>query len=95
MTGQAPTGFSNRTYAIFDKQIQAEAKRAAKAMGRGEPNPEDLLRSALRIVDGLRILVKGDADSEPWKSFPTKLAALETDVEKAIESLIEGVLGAS
>lgn len=92
VTDQAPSGFSNRTYAIFDKQIQAEAKRSAEAMGRGEPNPEDLLRNALRIVDGLRILVKGDPGSEPWKSLSAKLDALGADVERAIESLIDGVL---
>ena len=40
-TGKLPSGFSNRTYAPFDEQIQAEAKRVAQATGRGEPNPED------------------------------------------------------
>jgi SIR2-like domain len=92
VTGQAPDGFSNRTYAAFDKQVQAEAKRSAQETGRGEPNPEDQLRSALRIADGLSILVSGNADSEPWKSLATELATLETDIEAAIEALITGIL---
>jgi hypothetical protein len=94
VTGQTPGGFSNRTYAAFDQQIQAEAKRSAQEMGRGEPNPEDQLRSALRIADGLRILVCQNADSEPWKALKTELTTLETDINAAIEGLIIGILGA-
>lgn len=94
VTGQAPGGFSNRTYAAFDQQIQAEAMRSSQEMGRGEPNPEDQLRSALRIADGLRILVYKNADSEPWKTLKTELTTLETDIKTAIEGLITGILGA-
>jgi len=94
VTGQAPDGFSNRTYAAFDEQIQAEAKRSAEEMGRGEPNPEDQLRSALRIADGLQILVSGNADSAEWKSLATQLAALQADIKTALEALIAGILSA-
>lgn len=93
-TGQSPGGFSTRTYAAFDKQVQAEAKRSAQETGRGEPNPEDQLRSALRIADGLRILVSGNADSEPWKALAAELATLETDIGAAIEALVTGILNA-
>jgi hypothetical protein len=93
VTGKAPDGFSNRTYAAFDKQIQAEAKRSAKETGRGEPNPEDQLRSALRLADGLRILVN-EIDSESLKSLKIDLATLNTDIGAAIKDLIDGILGA-
>lgn len=93
VTGKAPDGFSNRTYAVFDKQIQAEAKRSAKETGRGEPNPEDQLRSALRLAEGLSILVDG-ADSDSLKSLKAELATLNTDIDAAIRGLIEGILGA-
>ena len=92
VTGKSPDGFSNRTYAVFDKQIQAEAKRSAKETGRGEPNPEDQLRSALRLAEGLNILVDG-ADSDSLKSLKAELATLNTDIDAAIRSLIEGILG--
>jgi hypothetical protein len=93
-TGQAPKGFSTRTYAAFDEQIQFEAKRSASEMGRGEPNPEDQLRAALRITDGLRIAVSTNTDSEPWKSFRVQLATLQADITLAIESLVAGILKA-
>uniref|UniRef100_E6PY15 Uncharacterized protein n=1 Tax=mine drainage metagenome TaxID=410659 RepID=E6PY15_9ZZZZ len=94
VTGKLPGGFSCRDYATFNTQIKAEAIRSAKEMGRGEANPEDQLRTALRIVDGLRILVKGSSESEPWKSIAKDLATLENDISTAIEALISGILGA-
>src|SRR6185312_6709821 len=45
VNGKLPDGFANRRYAAFDEQIQAEAKRSARTAGRGEPNPEDQLRT--------------------------------------------------
>lgn len=92
VTGNAPGGFACRDYAAFSAQIKAEAKRSAEAMGRGEANPEDQLRSALRIADGLRILIEGDAQEEPWKSLATQLATLDTEIKTAIETLISGIL---
>jgi hypothetical protein len=94
ITGKAPGGFSNRAYAVFDQQIQDESKRSAQEMGRGEPNPEDQLRSALRIAEGLRILIPKNADSDPWKSLKVQLAKLETDIATAIQGLISGILDA-
>ena len=92
VTGNAPGGFACRDYAAFSAQINAEAKRSAEAMGRGEANPEDQLRSAIRIADGLRILIEGDAKEEPWKSLATQLATLDTEIKTAIETLISGIL---
>ena len=92
VTGKAPGGFTLRDYAAFDAQIKAEAARSAEEMGRGEANPEDQLRSALRIADGLRILINGNAEEEPWKSLATQLATLDTEIKTAIQSLIAGIL---
>jgi hypothetical protein len=92
VTGNLPGGFSNRPYAVFDEQIQAEAKRSAQAVGRGNPNPEDQLRTALKIADGLRILTHGEADEEPWKSLKTNHSTLEADITEAIKALVKGVL---
>ncbi len=94
VTGKLPVGFSNRTYAVFDKQIQAEAKRSAEVVGRGDLNPEDQLRTALIIADGLRILTQEQSDEEPWTTLKTNHSALETDIAEAIESLVKGVLSA-
>jgi hypothetical protein len=40
----------------FDAQISAAAARSATAMGRGQPNIEDQLRSALALHAGLEVL---------------------------------------
>jgi hypothetical protein len=93
VTGKAPEGFSNRKYAAFDNQIQAEAMRSSMETGRGEPNPEDQLRSALRLADGLRILVEG-LETESLKLLKTDLATLNTDIDTTISGLINGILGA-
>lgn len=92
VTGNAPGGFTCRNYAAFDSQIKAEAMRSAKAMGRGEANPEDQLRSALRIAEGLRILLSGTTEEEPWKSLATQRVTLDTEIKTAVQSLISGIL---
>lgn len=92
VTGNAPGGFACRNYATFDAQIKAEAKRSAEEMGRGDANPEDQLRSALRISDGLRILINGSAEEETWKSLAAQLTTLDTEIKTAIQSLISGIL---
>ena len=50
--GMAPTTFMSD----FDAQISAAAARSATAMGRGQPNIEDQLRSALALHAGLEVL---------------------------------------
>jgi SIR2-like domain len=92
VTESLPGGFSNREYAAFDEQIQAEAKRSAEVVGRGDPNPEDQLRTALKIADGLRILLEGKTDDEPWKSLRADHSTLEADITEAVKALVEGVL---
>lgn len=92
VTGKLPGGFSTRTYAAFDAQIQAEAKRSAEIARRGDPNPEDQLRTALRIADGLRILIDAGGDLEPWKSLKTERTKLDGDITAAISALVQGVL---
>jgi hypothetical protein len=92
VTGKLPVGFSNRTYAAFDEQIQTEANRSALVVGRGASNPEDQLRTALKIADCLRILLEGKTDDELWQSLKADHATLETDISDAIKTLVEGVL---
>lgn len=49
----------------FDGQIEAHATKAAEAMGRGAPNIEDQIRSALVLIEGSELMaVLGDKDSE-------------------------------
>ncbi len=92
VTGKMPGGFSNRSYAAFDAQIQAEAKRSAEVAGRGKPNPEDQLRTALKIADGLRILTEGVAESKPWTTLKADHSKLEADIQEALKALVNGVL---
>ena len=91
-TGKSPEGFACRSYAAFDEQIQTEAKRSAQESGRGEPNPEDQLRTALRIADGLRILIQCGTSKEPWKSIEADSTKLEDDIGEVIKELVTGVL---
>lgn len=92
-TDTAPGGFSCRSYAEFDEQIQQESKRSALEMGRGEPNPEDQLRTAIKLRDALKILTVKH-DDEPWKEWFSKSEALDADITNAIKELISGVLAA-
>lgn len=71
----APLGGESST------RIEAEAKRSAKAAGRGdEPNIEDRLRAAIALYEGLRIA--GDA----------KATGLRNEIDRQILALLEAVL---
>ncbi|MCC6740099.1 MAG: SIR2 family protein [Planctomycetia bacterium] len=68
--------------AAFKDQVNADAARSAKASGRGAPNVEDQLSSALRLLDGLRIA--GDPKADAWgKSLDKILAGFATEVLKS------------
>lgn len=61
--------------------IEAEAKRSAKAAGRGDqPNVEDRLRAAIALFEGLRI----GADA--------RATALRAEIERQIVALLTSVL---
>lgn len=72
----APTTFT----AEFDAQISAAAARSATAMGRGAPNIEDQLRSALALHAGLDVL------ADP------RSAALMTAIRRELVSFANGIV---
>jgi SIR2-like domain len=92
IAGQLPKGFSLRNYAAFNDQIQFEAKQSASTMGRGDANPEDQLRTALRIANGLRVLLQSDDNPKHWKDLKDGLEALSVDINSAIKELVVGIL---
>jgi len=47
----------------FDAQIDVHAKESAKNANRGDANVEDQLRSALALLEGLRVMQSPDADA--------------------------------
>lgn len=64
-----------------DAQINIYAQKSAAAMGRGDSNIEDQFRSALMLLDGLKVL--GDA---------TKHDALETALNTVLHRFLRSVL---
>jgi hypothetical protein len=76
------TGMSTVTLGTkYDAQIDAFAKRSAQAMGRGSPNIEDQLRSALMLLDGMHV-----AGDETEKN--ALQAALDATLRNFLESLL-------
>lgn len=65
----------------YDAQINIYAQKSAAAMGRGDSNIEDQFRSALMLLDGLKVL--GDV---------TKHDALETALGTVLHSFLRSVL---
>lgn len=75
----------------FDAAVEKHAEDSAKSMGRGKPNVEDQIRSALGLLEGLA--VEGRA-----KDHETLRAALGTRMQGFIESLLAteaGIAGAA
>ena len=75
----------------FDAAVEKHAANSAKSMGRGKPNIEDQIRSALGLLEGLA--VEGRA-----KDHETLRAALGTRMKGFIESLLAteaGIAGAA
>lgn len=75
----------------FDAAVEKHAADSAKSMGRGKPNIEDQIRSALGLLEGLA--VEGRA-----KDHETLRAALGTRMKGFIESLLAteaGIAGAA
>ncbi|WP_424363092.1 SIR2 family protein [Methylocystis parvus] len=66
--GGAPVSMAGSGFngAPNEDQVKAHAAKMAKAMGRGEPNIEDCLSSALTLLSGLRVLEH--ADAKAWES---------------------------
>ena len=75
----------------FDAQIDEAAKASAESIGRGGPNVEDQLRSALALEAGLQVLQDARSNAlntaigEVLKSLVTQTLASERGIADAIE----------
>jgi hypothetical protein len=76
-TGMGPLDLENE----FAGQVMAHAKRKAEATGRGAPNIEDQIRSAMTLVAGLDVL--GDAKAAELRT------ALDAVMRRFLSSLLE------
>ena len=65
----------------FDKRIDTHALTSAKAMGRGKANIEDQFRTALALLEGLKI-------AEQTKKHEQLKSALDIRLSKFLESLL-------
>lgn len=62
VAGSTATGMGTIKFGTgFDAQIDAHAKASANIANRGEANIEDQLRSALALLEGLRVMQSNDA----------------------------------
>jgi hypothetical protein len=88
--GMSPITFSRKTDAGL---VQAHATRSAIAMGRGEPNIEDQLRSALQLLAGLEVLDPFGNQTSAWRkdlnnalsAFAAEGLAAERGIREAVE----------
>lgn len=90
----------------FDKAIDAHSTASAKTMGRGSPNIEDQLRSALAVLEGFKVVdlanatVVRTAIDKQLKAFLSSLLATESgiangadkDAREKAESLLQSFL---
>ncbi len=75
----------------FEEKVDAHAEKMARATGRGEPNIEDQIRSAISLAAGLDIL--GDKRAADWKTaldavlsrFLNSILKTERELHQAIE----------
>ncbi len=82
LAGSAATGMGKVAFGSeFDNAIDAYAEGEAKVMGRGSPNIEDQFRSALAVLDGLRVI-----DAAKAKDLE---AALDAKLKGFLDSLLE------
>jgi hypothetical protein len=91
--GGTPTSMSRVEFSCeLETEVNAWAEKSAVLAGRGEPNIEDQLRSALQLMGGLEVL--GDARLDEWRSairarlasFAHMVLATERSIADAIRS---------
>jgi hypothetical protein len=70
---------------VHADKVDAQAKKTAEAMGRGDANVEDQLRAALALYEGLRIINNTEAQS--WK------AAINSVLKKILIGVLEAERG--
>lgn len=71
----------------YDAKIKAHAAKAAKGMGRGKPNIEDQVRSALVLIEALTLM----GSDESSATLKTALDARLTDFLQAVLTMERGI----
>lgn len=81
VTNKPAAGMGKKQFLPFNAQIEAEAKRAATVLDRGEGNLEDQIRAATELLRGLQILKDASLGSKS-----------ASELSKELASSIDGVL---
>lgn len=71
----------------YDAQINTYAKKSAAAMGRGDSNIEDQFRSALMLLDGIKVL----GDAEKHNALKTALSTVLHDFLRLVLATENGI----
>jgi hypothetical protein len=85
-TGAALPGMNPVTFAHFDTDINAEAKKSAEAVGRESGNIEDQIRVANELLRGLEII----APSNP--KVQEKWTGLKDDLKRVLDDFAASIL---
>lgn len=73
-------GMDRITFGVFTNEIKDWADKSAKELGRGNANIEDDFRSAIELLQGLKIQNSGDAD------------ALEKEINAQLDKFIRNII---
>src|SRR5690606_16915 len=73
-------GMDRITFGVFTNEIKEWADKSAKELGRGNANIEDDFRSAIELLQGLKIQNSGDAD------------ALEKEINAQLDKFIRNII---
>jgi hypothetical protein len=93
-TASALPGMSAVSWAVFDAEIQGEAKRSAAAAGREDGNIEDQIRVASELLRGLEILASTkEKDSPVAKQTDSLRTNFETVLSTFADSIVKGEAG--
>lgn len=76
----------------FADAVNNAARESAKRTGRGDPNLEDQIRTALELIAGLRVVSKGAGDDDFTKRARTLLASWETILDGQLNALATAIL---
>lgn len=83
LAGQAGTILTMRDFGTkYDDPIKAHAEKSAETCGRGDANFEDQLRSALALLEGMRVAAAQD-------QVTTLQQAIDTCLKELLDSVIE------
>ena len=85
-TGSSLPGMAPVKFTHFDTEINAEAKKSAKATGREDGNIEDQIRVANELLRGLEIAMAGN------NAIKTKVEGLTEDLKKILADFAASIL---